>query len=744
MVNGIGDGVTAAYTKTDTAWNDIKDNWSSSQIVTYSFVGAGKSDLTYYPPGFFSGTTKNFSSVISRNYVEVVKKAFAEWSSYANIEFLGVADSNAHVGRSAYADIRLSTAYIDGSSQYGSDTYAQTFFPDNSNYRGGDMVFDSANSSLWDYDSFYRVVLHEIGHAIGLAHSTSRSSVMYGEYSSGKNHLTRDDWQGAKSIYGAQDDAPIVYTLASSEKNIHLVSGISNLIIKGNSLSNEILGSAEAEVIHGGNGDDTLKGNSGNDYLYGEERNDSLSGGSGDDLLDGGSASDTLRGDDGNDSLYGSWGADQLFGGLGKDRLDGGTGNDSLNGDGGNDTLLGGVGKDTLLGGSDHDYLVGNDSLDFLYGENGTDRLYGGGSDDHIYGGNHNDTLYGNVGDDFLYGGAGDDILKGGSQNDNLFGNSGDDSLYGNNGNDTLVGGSGADYLDGGRGTDTADYSAVSSGISANLNSGSSNGYPGDKLINIENIIGTRYDDILFGSSKNNTLFGGNGSDTVVASGGDDTLSGGGGDDTLFGNSGDDSVDGGANDDMLYGGSGNDTLIGGAGSNVLDGGNGYDVAKFSGIETDYTVAVTAENMTVTNKATGDVDALYNIEELAYTLGNVSSMIRVDENTDVGTATIAKIVRLDSLPDISTVFEQLQSDIDDGKEIIDLDTLFDELGIGGPEARADLVEIATGDDSAILVIDHETVSEYSLSLVDLELGDHSAGFLSVSDLMTSGIDVGDES
>ena len=85
---------------------------------------------------------------------------------------------------------------------------------------------------------------------------------------------------------------------------------------------------------------------------------------------------------------------------------------------------------------------------------------------------------------------------------DILDGGSGNDTLYGDAGNDTLIGGEGGrDTLDGGDGTDTASYAASGSGIDINLVSGAVSGghADGDKLIKIENIIGTSHDDNITG-----------------------------------------------------------------------------------------------------------------------------------------------------------------------------------------------------------------------------------------------------
>jgi Ca2+-binding RTX toxin-like protein len=96
---------------------------------------------------------------------------------------------------------------------------------------------------------------------------------------------------------------------------------------------------------------------------------ENATGGSGHDELVGNSVANTLTGNNGNDSLVGREGDDLLLGGNGKDVLRGDEGADSLNGGAGKDTLDGGAGNDTLAGGADADTYVFNDA--------GTDTILG-------------------------------------------------------------------------------------------------------------------------------------------------------------------------------------------------------------------------------------------------------------------------------------------------------------------------------------------------------------------------------
>lgn len=154
-------------------------------------------------------------------------------------------------------------------------------------------------------------------------------------------------------------------------------------------------------------------------------------------------------------------------------------------------------------------------------------------------------ALDGTNGDNILVDGlAGGHTLNGENGNDILIGNDGNDTLNGGNNNDLLVGGSGDDALNGGSGTDTAGYFDAISGVTVDLSIGAAQNTGGagsDTLNSIENLVGSRFGDVLTGTSGTNSLVGLDGDDILIGSGGSDTLTGGQGADTfkwLLGNTG--------------------------------------------------------------------------------------------------------------------------------------------------------------------------------------------------------------
>jgi len=250
--------------------------------------------------------------------------------------------------------------------------------------------------------------------------------------------------------------------------------------------------------------------------------------------------------------------------------------------------------------------------------------IAGGGGTDVLDGGAGNDTnsfqgigfgvtaslaagtaAYGPVNETFtnfenLLGSSNDDSLTGDSGDNVLDGADGSDILVGGAGDDTLVT-DGLDQLNGGSGTDTADFSGLGAGVIVDLdvNSAGAAGTPsqdgaildappaaggqpvnGINLVNIENVVGTDFDDGLFGNNEVNVLEGGAGNDTVHGFAGDDFLNGGAGSgDTVVFAAAPAGVDVDLNnqvsasdfDAAVDAGTGTFAATGGAGSNVLSG-----------------------------------------------------------------------------------------------------------------------------------------------------------------------------
>ena len=138
------------------------------------------------------------------------------------------------------------------------------------------------------------------------------------------------------------------------------------------------------------------------------------------------------------------------------------------------------------------------------------------------------------------FGGDGaDDIVQGTNQNDWITTGAGDDRILAGGGNDIISAGSGDDYIDagdgddiimGGGGIDTLSYNNGSEGVLANLTTRefkttsqlTNADAVGDAVIEIENLVGSNFDDILVGDNSDNELDGGKGNDRLIGGFGND------------------------------------------------------------------------------------------------------------------------------------------------------------------------------------------------------------------------------
>jgi hypothetical protein len=270
-------------------------------------------------------------------------------------------------------------------------------------------------------------------------------------------------------------------------------------------------------------------------------------------------------------NLYGGTGNGiTLMGGSGNDTLQAGTGTQTLIGGGGNDNLVGGVGNDTLNGGSSPVTFAPGEGADTLTSSTTGNTLnYSGdtnaaqinlSSQDYqvplgkpfasvriaaltaLGGFPGSSASLSAAGITQVTGTSGSDIFVTNSSNDHINGGGGDDVFAVESGGNTLTepsgssptflfeGGSGSNVINGGGGG-TVDFSQATSGVTVNLQNGTSSGAFGNQsLSGIRSVIGSNYKDILIAGGPGATLRDGNGPQDLMVAGptGGDTLTGGG------------------------------------------------------------------------------------------------------------------------------------------------------------------------------------------------------------------------
>lgn len=383
-------------------------------------------------------------------------------------------------------------------------------------------------------------------------------------------------------------------TLTGNDDSNRLTGGLGNDILIAGGGDDFLVGGAGNDTIDGGAGHDRVLYSDATSAVTVDLRIQGVAqntGGGGSDTLTGiegvtGSAfDDTLTGTTGADTFYGSGGADVLVGGEGDDFLNGGYGDDVVDGGAGSDTVdlyttftnppnltldlriqgvaqntgaglttlisienaNGGFGNDTIIGDDNDNVIDGYDGSDTLDGGAGVDTLsfaldQGGeffwidleagtasgfyfGAVDHI---SNFENVLGSAEQDSIYGNAGDNVLDSGGGGGNLVGRGGDDVLIASVEND---------YIDGGEGVDTVSYVRAEGGVQVALfvhGQQSTGGSGMDTLVDIENAVGSSFNDFLIGNDGVNSLAGGAGDDLFSGARGDDVIDGGQGDDAAI------------------------------------------------------------------------------------------------------------------------------------------------------------------------------------------------------------------
>jgi Ca2+-binding RTX toxin-like protein len=410
------------------------------------------------------------------------------------------------------------------------------------------------------------------------------------------------------TINGTATIPVVIRDVTSADDMVYSSGGVAGIVLPAYGLGDE---------IHAGAGNDVVAAGVGHDLVYGD---------AGDDTLDGGA---------GNDTLVGGAGADRLLGGTGNDTASYAGSDSGVSVDLTAGAATGGDAQGDVLDSIEN--LIGSDHADTLRGDAGVNKLSGGAGDDTLEGRGGADVLTGGDGADTasylsstaavtvslvagVVGVGGDaegdtltsiEALTGSRYNDRLTGNAGDNTLDGQAGDDLLQGGGGADALLGGAGNDTATYADSAQAVLVDLTTGVGTGgdAEGDRLQDIENLIGSAQADELTGNASANRLDGGAGNDYLYGEGGADTLVGGAGSDTasylnatsavrvsltspatntgdaagdtfdsienLEGSEYNDELTGDGHDNILMGAPGDDVLHGMAGNDTLMGWRGY-------------------------------------------------------------------------------------------------------------------------------------------------------------------------
>jgi Ca2+-binding RTX toxin-like protein len=403
----VSDYTALLYSQT---WNgNLPASNGQPFILTYSFSTQAQPYLS--AAGYSQAFIDSFVPFTDKEKSEA-RNAIGQWDAASGLRLVEVAPG---LGSMQLGNFNLALGPTGNAAGF-AVAPTQQIYPESLTSYSKAVIGDVFISSSIVESGLNYLMLHEIGHALGLKHPFEDPVRL--ETNLDNRTQTVMSYTGTVLVdhrLGPLDIQAIQYLYGTNTNDASNVSSWN--------------WNAATAML-------TLIGKAGADRLIGNYSADSIEGLSGDDLIFGDFGDDILSGGDGVDTIMGGDGADLVLGGPGNDRLGGGPGRDTVRGGAGDDDLFGNslyaYPRETL---DTVDYSDARASLSvnlttYITQLAGRD-IHAQGADigndyledfTHVIAGSGNDGVTGNADDNFLQGRAGADTLNGRAGNDILLG----------------------------------------------------------------------------------------------------------------------------------------------------------------------------------------------------------------------------------------------------------------------------------------------------------------------------------
>ena len=264
-------------------------------MASYELVGPKwtKATLTWSFADPARPNSSIFSSTVQAAHQTTIRRAVARWDDLVSLTLQEVPDTTADVdirigwslfgissnqiGEAIYSYITPELAFVPG-------TIVRLQDPAERVLSGADPVYSGTQTGL------FQVAVHELGHALGLDHSSDPAANMFPMSTTANRDLSAADIAGIRALYGAPAFAMTnTVTGISSNPDGTLYAGPVSYLAReflyfgtdGVAVSTGV----PDVFIHTGDGDDAVAVHSGQNVLDGGQGSNFLVGGTGNDTF---------------------------------------------------------------------------------------------------------------------------------------------------------------------------------------------------------------------------------------------------------------------------------------------------------------------------------------------------------------------------------------------------------------------------------------------------------------------------